>query len=60
MADKEREAVITALFEGIIAARNATEHEGNDNFTDCMTFAHAALASLEASGFKVISNAHRT
>ena len=57
MTDDEREAIITSMFEGIIAAYNATVHEGNPPFDDCKTFADAALASLEANGFKVVRNA---
>lgn len=56
----DRERALTAMLEGILAAYNATAHEQNDPFTDCQTFAHAALASLEASGFRVISDAYRT
>jgi hypothetical protein len=54
MSDEEREAVINALFEGIMAAFNATAFEGNDDFSNCRTYAFAALASLESSGFKVV------
>ncbi len=57
MPNDEREAIITSMFEGIIAAYNTVAHEGNDIFEDCHTFAQAALASLEANGFKVVRNA---
>ena len=54
MSDDERKAIITVMFEGIIATHNSTAHQCNSEFEDCHTFAHAALASLEANGFKVI------
>ena len=57
MADEEREAIVTSMFEGIFAAYNATVREGNPAFTNCRTFAETALASLEADGFKVVRNA---
>jgi hypothetical protein len=50
---EDREAAVEALFEGIMAAYNATAYENNDPFSDFQTYAHAALASLEAAGFKV-------
>jgi hypothetical protein len=53
MSTEDRAAVIEAMFEGILAAFYATAMEDNDQFSDCHTFAHAALASLEASGFEV-------
>ncbi|MER8595833.1 hypothetical protein NKH33_30565 [Mesorhizobium sp. M1182] len=60
MTDKDRDEAVTAMFEGILSAFHATAHEGNDPFENCQTFAYAALASLEASGFKVVRDAYRT
>jgi hypothetical protein len=57
MADEEREAIVNSMFEGIFAAFNSTLREGNPTFTNCQTMAEAALASLEADGFKVVRNA---
>ena len=57
MTREDRDEAVTAMFEGIMAAFNATVHEHNDPFSDCHTLAHAALASLEASGFKVVRDA---
>lgn len=56
----DREAAVNSIFEGILAAFNATRPEGNGAFDDCLTFAYAALASLEADGFTVIRNASRS
>ena len=53
----ERDKVLASMFEGIMAAYNATLYEGNDPLTNCMTFAETALAVLEADGFKVVRNA---
>lgn len=57
MADDGREAIVKSMFEGILAAYYATVKERNPPFDDCHTFAHAALASLESDGFKVVRNA---
>ena len=60
MTSKEREEAVNAMFQGIIAAFNATVHEHNDPFGDCLTYAHAALASLEAAGFAVVRKASKS
>jgi hypothetical protein len=52
----ERDEIVNSLFEGILAAYHATVHEGNDVYSDCITYANAALATLEADGFKVVRN----
>ena len=54
VTEKDRADAVNALLEGILAAFHATQHENNDPFTDCQTFAEAALASLESSGFVVV------
>ncbi len=59
MSEDERQAIITSMFEGILAAYHATAHEGNSEFENCHTFALTALANLEADGFKVVRNAQR-
>lgn len=53
-AAKSRDQVLTAIFEGILAAYQATLYENNDPFDNCATFAETALASLESGGFKVV------
>jgi len=50
----DRAQAVSAMFEGILAAFNTTLHEDNSPFDDCLTFAYAALASLEASGFRIV------
>lgn len=57
MTEKERQEIVEILFAAIFAAHNAVQHEGNPPFEDCHTFAYAALANLEAHGFKVVRNA---
>jgi hypothetical protein len=49
--------IVNALFDGIMAAFNGTAPDDNDDFSNCQAYAHAALASLEASGFKVLRDA---
>jgi hypothetical protein len=53
MTQEDRDAAIEAMFDGILAAYSATAPEDNDQFTDCRTFAHAALAALEWGGFMI-------
>lgn len=60
MEKTHRDEALNALFAGILAAYNATKHEQNGPFADCRTFAEAALASLEAEGFKVVRGPART
>lgn len=57
MTGEDRADAVNALLEGILAAFYATEGEGNDAFTDCLTCAEAALASLESAGFNVVRKA---
>lgn len=57
MTDRDREEAVTAMCEGILSAFYAMAQEEHDIFSDCQTFAHAALASLEATGFKVVRDA---
>ncbi|BCG73875.1 hypothetical protein MesoLj113a_50330 [Mesorhizobium sp. 113-1-2] len=51
---RQRDQVLTAIHEGILAAYQATLYENNDPFDNCATFAETALASLESVGFKVV------
>ena len=57
MANDERHKIVSCIFAGILAAYNATLRENNPVFDNCHTFAEAALAALEADGFKVVPNA---
>lgn len=57
MVDDERHEIVSCMFAGIIAAYNATLRENNPVMDNCHTFAEAALAALEADGFKVVRNA---
>jgi len=51
---RHRDQVLSAIFEGILAAYQATLYENNDPFGNCATFAETALASLESVGFRVV------
>lgn len=53
---QDREQVLASMFEGIMAAYNATLYENNSPFSNCMTYAETALAVLEAEGFRVVRN----
>ncbi|MER8903101.1 hypothetical protein [Mesorhizobium sp. M0772] len=53
-AARGRDQVLTAIFEGIAAAYQATLYENNDPSDNCATFAETALASLKSSGFRVV------
>jgi hypothetical protein len=55
--DGDRQAVITALMEGIGSARNSIRPGELDFLEELNLFAEVALASLESAGFKVIRNA---
>jgi hypothetical protein len=54
MTEDEKQAVVTAIHEGILAAYNMLQCEGEDPFHETMAMAHAAIASLESVGFKVV------
>ncbi|MER9456890.1 hypothetical protein [Mesorhizobium sp. M0478] len=53
-AARDRDQVLTAIFEGIAAAYQATLYENNDPLDNCATFAETALAWLESSGLRVV------
>ncbi|MES0043294.1 hypothetical protein [Mesorhizobium sp. M0091] len=53
-AARGRDQVLTAIFEGIAAAYQATLYENNDPLDNCATFAETALAWLESSGLRVV------
>jgi hypothetical protein len=53
----EREDIVRALHEGILAAWNVIQFDSEGMFNDSHAMAHAALASLESAGFKVERNA---
>lgn len=55
--DGDRTAVLTAMWEGINAARYAVARENLDPISEAQVCAEAALASLESVGFKVVRNA---
>jgi hypothetical protein len=54
MTESEEAAVITALHEGILAARNALRTGEQDHFHETLAMAHAALASLQFAGFEIV------
>jgi hypothetical protein len=53
---KDRDQVLEAMLSGILAAYYAARagSDGDDPLENCLTMAHAALASLEAEGFEVV------
>ena len=52
--DRDREAVITALLEGINSARYASPAGSLNELEESHLMAQVALASLESAGFQVI------
>lgn len=58
MSGQIREDALAAMIEGIISVFHATEAEGmcpsHDPLDHCMTYAQAAITSLEAGGFTIV------
>lgn len=53
----ERKAALDALFEGVLAGYFATMQEPGDDVARCATMAEMGVATLEASGFRIVRQA---